>query len=481
MRAEHAVRTTAMGRHGQTAAVLSRHAEISRGASQVWLPALDEPPPPGRAGRRLFPLLVVIALFAGPAVWWTQTPAGSLATTADLMVAVGRLTGLAAGFALLLQILLMSRAGWLERMIGAHQLLMWHREIGGFLFVTVLAHLCATVIGYAMGSGEPLLPYAWTMITTFEDLLSAFAAAVLLFTVALMAIRAVRRRLSYEAWYFTHLSGYLAVLLGYAHQFSGEQLASGAGRWYWIGLNGFVAANVVWGRILGPLIFNGRHRLRVADVVAEGPDMISIYIEGRDLGGMQGRAGQYFRWRFLTAGCWWQAHPFSLSAAPNGAWLRLTVKAVGDHTRRLRRLRPGVRVFAEGPSGVFTADRGIRRRALLLAGGSGIAPIRALLEDVPPGAVLIYRAGSERELVFRRELDWLARERSAQVHYVLGERDAPGPRRLLTPQGLRELVPDVTRRDVYLCGPQGLVNECLKVLRRLRVPRRQLHLDPFEF
>lgn len=473
--------TTAMGRREKAVIAPDRPTGVAPSTPEVWLPALDEPAPVGRAGRRLFAALILAAFLVGPLLWWSQTPARSLTTTADLVLAVGRLTGLAAGFALLLQVLLMSRAGWLERMIGAHELLVWHREIGGYLFVAVLVHLSATTVGYAMVSGEPLLPHAYTMVTTFEHLLSAFAAAALLFTVALLAIRAVRRRVSYEVWYFLHLSGYLVVLLGFAHQFTGEQLAAGAGRWYWIALNGFVATNVGWGRVVSPLIFNARHRLRVADVVAEGPDTISIYIAGRGLDGMRARAGQYFRWRFLTTGCWWQAHPFSLSAAPNSAWLRLTVKVVGDHTRRLRTLRRGVRILAEGPSGVFTADRAISRRALLIAGGSGIAPVRALLEDLPRGAILIYRAGSERELVFREELDWLAQERSTRVYYVLGDRHAPGPRRLLTPRGLQELVPDVASRDIYLCGPQGLVTQCVKVLRRLRVPRRQLHLDPFEF
>jgi ferredoxin-NADP reductase len=50
----------------------------------------------------------------------------------------------------------------------------------------------------------------------------------------------------------------------------------------------------------------------------------------------------------------------------------------------------------------------------------------------------------------------------------------------LSPAGLRELVPDVQCRDVYLCGPDGLVSAALETLRRLRVPRRQIHLDPFE-
>jgi ferredoxin-NADP reductase len=100
---------------------------------------------------------------------------------------------------------------------------------------------------------------------------------------------------------------------------------------------------------------------------------------------------------------------------------------------------------------------------------------------LPPGAAVIYRARSEADLVFRGELDWLARERGARVTYVVGARDDPGPRYLSTARGLRELVPDVRRRDVYLCGPAGLVDASLTTLRRLHVPMRQIHLDPFEF
>lgn len=50
----------------------------------------------------------------------------------------------------------------------------------------------------------------------------------------------------------------------------------------------------------------------------------------------------------------------------------------------------------------------------------------------------------------------------------------------MSPEGLRRLVPDLTRRDVYLCGPGGLVDEAVRVLRRAGVPRRQIHLATFE-
>lgn len=446
-------------------------------------PELTAPERPEQGGRLFFHIVFWCALATSVELWWLDTPANSIATVGDIFIAAGRITGMIGGFVLLAQVLLMSRVRWLERWIGAHDLLIWHRELGGFLLLVVLAHVAFSIVGYAEISQQPVLGKAWSMITTYEDMVSATVATGVLVVVGLLGIRAVRRIMSYELWYYVHLSSYLVLLLSYGHQFADGQelMGAGFGRWYWIGLYVFVVACLAWGRFLGPLALNLRHRLRVLRVVPEGPDMVSIYVGGRRLDQLKARAGQYFRWRFLTRGCWWQAHPFSLSAAPNSEWLRLTIKVVGDHTEELQYLDEGVRVFVEGPSGVFTADRRVRPRALLIAGGSGIAPIRALLEDLPFGTVVIYRARNSDELVFREELDWLARRYGANVWYVLGSRDDPAPRHLFTPKGMRELVPDVRRRDVFLCGPQGLVDISLNTLRRLRVPRRQIHLDPFEF
>src|SRR5256885_2112747 len=434
-------------------------------------------------GRLLFVILFWFALATSIELWWLDSPARSLTTVPEMFTAAGRITGMIAGFILLAQVLMMSRVNWLERGMGSHALMIWHRELGGYVVVTVLAHIALIIVGYAGEAKTSVVHTAWSLLTTGRAMISAAIAAGILVTIGLLAIRAIRRVLPYEAWYFLHLATYLILLLGYGHQFAlGQELmGAGFGRWYWISLYAFVLACVVWGRVLAPVTLNLRHRLRVIEVVPEAPDMVSIYIGGRRLAGLRARAGQYFRWRFLTRGCWWQAHPFSLSAAPNGQWLRLTVKVVGDHTRALQHLRPGVRVFAEGPSGVFTADRRVQPRALLIAGGSGIAPIRALLEELPPGTVVIYRARNEDELAFQEELEWLAEERGGWVYYVFGGRDDPWPQRIATARGLRQLVPDVRRRDIYLCGPQGLVSTSVKALRRLRIPRRQIHLDPFEF
>lgn len=420
-------------------------------------------------------------LAAGLALWWVNTPAGSVDSVATGLVEIGRITGLVGGYLLLVQTLFMSRVGWLERHVGANELMGLHRDIGAAVVFVVLLHVATITVGYAGMDDSSVLHEAWTILTTYEDLISAFVATGILVGVGALAFRAVRAIMPYELWYFLHLATYAVILLSYGHEFAVGRDLAGAGRWFWIGLYVFVLACLAWGRILAPIALNLRHRLRVVQVTEESPDTFSLYIAGRNLEEMRARAGQFFRWRFLSHGCWWQAHPFSLSAAPNGQWLRLTIKAVGDHTADLRWIDPGTRVFAEGPAGIFTADRRTRHRALLVAGGSGIAPIRALLEDLPRGTVVLYRASSPTDLIFRHELDWLAHERGAQVHYVVGSRKDPEPRRVMTPRGLHRLVPDINRRDVYLCGPEGLVSATVKILKRLRVPNRQIHQDPFEF
>ena len=130
-------------------------------------------------------------------------------------------------------------------------------------------------------------------------------------------------------------------------------------------------------------MLSARHRLYVSNIVTEAPGVISIYMSGRDLHRLAVRSGQYFVWRFLTRDGWWRGHPFSISSAPNGDWLRITVKDLGDWSGALPELKVGTKVFIEGPYGVLTGARRSRPKVLLLAGGIGITPLRALFEALP--------------------------------------------------------------------------------------------------
>jgi len=143
-------------------------------------------------------------------------------------------------------------------------------------------------------------------------------------------------------------------------------------------------------------------------------------------------------------------------------------------------------VFVEGPYGAFTGARRRQPRVLLIAGGIGITPLRALLEKFPPqqGAVtVLYRASSWDDVVFREELDALAHARGATIHYLVGRRRpdkriAADP---LDPRSLRHLVPDVQVRDVFICGPDPMIDAVRRALRSLHVPNAQIHAERFAY
>jgi predicted ferric reductase len=291
----------------------------------------------------------------------------------------------------------------------------------------------------------------------------------------------VRRRLSYEWWYAVHLLAYAGIALAWFHQIptGNELVLDTVAADYWRALYVATLALLVAYRIVLPVLHAFRFRLRVTEVVEEAPGVVSLRIGGRGLERLGARAGQFFLWRFLARGHWLSAHPFSLSAAPTGGSLRITVKALGDHTGRLSALPLGTRVLAEGPFGVFT-DRARRRpSAVLVAGGIGITPVRALLEEMHGDLVVLYRVVSERDLVLLDELEALASWRGARVHVVAGDHAAPEGHDLLSPTHLRRLVPDLEERDVFVCGPPAMAAAVARNARRAGVPRRHLHVERF--
>ena len=416
------------------------------------------------------------------AMWVRHGGLDQLGTIAGLATATGQLTALIGTFLSLVQLLLMSRAPWLDAVFGRDRLAFAHRWIGFATVWLIVGHAVFTTIGFAMSSGQSVLGEAWLLITTWDFVLMATVSLGLLIAVAITSVRLARRSMSYETWYGVHLYAYLAIALGFAHQlvvgtdFVDDPIA----RIYWVALYAATIGTLVVFRFGAPIVANLRHRFRVGNVVQEGPGVVSIYLTGHDLDRFPARAGQYLTIRFLTAG-WWRSHPYSLSAEPNGRWLRVTIKDLGDDSAGAHRLRIGTWAIVEGAYGNLTTDRQTADRALLIAGGIGVTPLRAILEELAGRipVTLVYRARHSRDLVFKRELDILAQSPDVAVHYQVGSRRSWGSRDPLGADALERLVPDVTQREVYLCGPSGLMRSAEEAVLELGVPARRIHLERF--
>jgi predicted ferric reductase len=446
-------------------------------------------PSPGHLTVRLVLLSGGVAVAA---LWWVSTEAGSLAGLGAEVTAVGRVAGLLGGYLVLVQLLLMARLPWFERAVGLDRLTAWHRGMGTNVVLLLVAHVLLIVEGYSLTAHRAVLGQAWTIVTTYPDMLKATAGMAVFLVVGVTSGARLRHRLSYEAWYWLHVWAYVAIALTFFHQTStgadfvgGDRLHTAA-RLLWTAMYLVVAAAVVWWRVVLPARGWVHHAMLVEKVVPEADGVVSVWIRGRNLDRLGGQAGQFLLWRFVTPGHVWTAHPYSLSAPPTDRRLRLTVKDAGDHSSRLARLRPGVPVLAEGPFGHFTAAAAGRGQVALIAGGSGIGPIRALAEELSAPArrrragdvLVLYRVSSEEDLALADELDALARAGRIHVRYLVGRRRDLG----YDPLGeasLDELVPDLRHRDVYVCGPSGMNLAVRDTVLSLGVPRRQIHVEDF--
>ncbi|MFG2849572.1 ferric reductase-like transmembrane domain-containing protein [Streptomyces mirabilis] len=436
-------------------------------------------PRPSPAG----PLLALLWAGAGAvvALWWYDTR--SVVGLAGWLTDAGRIAGLLCGYSCAVLVALMARVPLLERRIGSDRVARWHAMAGRYTVSLLVAHVTLILFGYAAQDGAGIVHETLSVVFDYPDMLKATTGTLILFAVGITSARAARRRISHEFWYYLHLLTYVAVFLAFFHQLAlgSDFVADTAAQAAWYVLYLGTAALVVWFRLLVPVRLNLRHKLRVESVYREAPGVFSIVVRGERLDELNAQAGQFFRWRFLSDGMRWTSTPYSLSAPPRPDRMRITVKALGDHSAAVGLLRPGTRVWAEGPYGALTAERHTGRKALLIAGGVGITPLRALFETLPgePGDVtLLYRARTAEDLALGAELEAIAQWRGACVLYAVNGADGTRPR--FTAESLRASVPGLAGHDVYLCGPPAMARDLYGALRAAGVPDRRIHHESFE-
>jgi predicted ferric reductase len=393
----------------------------------------------------------------------------------------GRVTGLTGTYLMVIMILLVTRLPWLEETVGQVRLVRWHRTVGGWPIALIALHVVFITLGYAEASHVSFVSQFWSFIMHYPDVLAATVAFALLVMAGVTSIPAVRRTMKYQTWWAVHLYLYLATVLAFAHEiktgvmFIGHPIAT----YFWIAISAVALAAVLGIRIVRPLVRNLRHQLRISNVKEEAPGVYSIVVKGRNLSRLEVSGGQFFQWRFMARGLWWHSHPYSLSALPRPPFIRVTIKQLGMQSLAATRLKPGTRVFIEGPYGVFTRHARRCDKVVLIGAGVGISPIRALLEDLPASTkvTVVLRASSVEDIVHRAEMTQLVSERGGKLHEVVGSRKKVR----LDGQLLRKLVGNLNNTDVYVCGPAGFSEGVTENLLRLGARRERIHHEAFAF
>lgn len=283
-------------------------------------------------------------------------------------------------------------------------------------------------------------------------------------------------RLHYQRWKRLHLLSAPALLAALTHTVPLSRLWP---LWLVLGTAAFMA--IGWRKLLSPRF--GRKNWTVDGVETLVPGVVELVLSPQDQP-LRFEAGQFVYmtpWDDALSAGLGEEHPYTVSSAPDDAKLRLGIKDLGDASHALQTIGVGSRVQIEGPYGDFFKRQCPDRGQLWLGGGIGITPFvsaaRSLAPHRPYDIHLFYLAEDESRAYYLNELKACASRTTGfdvKEHWYRQE----GP---ISPAFLKHHCPDFARREVYLCGPPGMVNHLIPLLRSAGIEPLALHSEVFDF
>ena len=404
---------------------------------------------------------------------------------ANAWIAVSIATGLIALSLLVVALVLPARVRSILSSFGIEWVLRNHRFVATLAVVLVIVHVVLVV------PGDPRGLSIFDLRKQPAPVWAATTSTIALFFLVVLAVRRHKRRARYEGWRMLHVALAMIVLVAAGlHVWWLHRLAADPVMRAWFGVLALSALIVSVRRWIWLPIRARRHAYVVEGVRPTTGDAVTVAVRAHGHRGVPFRAGQFAWLKIGSSPFVFEDHPFTIaSTATYPQRMEFTVKALGDFTELLVGLRPGRRVYLDGPYGRFTID-GLRNSGFVfIAGGIGITPMLSILRtladrgDRTPHHLLV-AARTASDLHARNDVDVLRRRLNLTVTEVLAK-PPPGwtgehgridqallERRL--PRGARH------RQHYFICGPPAMVDTVSDLLRRRGVRRHRIHTEQFD-
>ena len=233
--------------------------------------------------------------------------------------------------------------------------------------------------------------------------------------------------------------------------------------------------------LLQPMIKVGKARYRVEAVEETGGAIaLSLFAEGT---GLRHKSGQFAFISCDVPGLG-EPHPFTISSGPRqDRSLRFSIRPLGDYTRALgQQLQPGACVTVSGPHGRFLRPKSSSAPQVWIAGGIGITPFLAWLEQRSEAGDtskvdLFYCVRNRSQAPHLEEIERLVAENQTLILHLI---ESEQGRRLSAADIEAALGGDVSSASIWYCGPESLRDDLKRGLLARGLPRRRFHYEEFE-
>jgi len=399
--------------------------------------------------------------------------------------------GVALGFVALglmcLQCWITARFPLLGKPFSSDVVLHFHRQLGIAAALFLIGHVLILILanpGY-LSYFDPRknLPRA-----------GALSGAVV-FLLALMTSSLWRKlfRIPYEWWRLSHaVLATLLLTIGIVHVFMVSHFTAPTLKFaLWaVWVLASIGA-VVWIRIVRPLSLKSKP-WEIAEVRSEIPRIWTLVLRPSGHPGFTFQPGQYVWLSLHTPFPTLQQHPFTIASAPaEDGSLEISIKELGDFTRKVGTLSPGTMAYLEGPYGHFV-HRPEATGTVFIAGGIGVTPALSMIRSLaqspanssPRPFHLYLASGEEATMPFRSEL--LQWEQQHSWFHFTGIVETPsddyhGEVGRFDRELLNRLLPKTSREewDYLICGPDPMIDSVLNDLFDLGIPHSHIRCERF--
>jgi len=388
-----------------------------------------------------------------------------------------------------LQFALTARFKTIKAPYGADVVYHFHRQISILAFVLILVHPILLFI-------PQIHPVSILNIFSPDTPWRARFAVTSLLALSGLIVMALWRKplkIEYTRWRIWHgMLATAAVAFAMLHVLGVNWYINEPWkRLLWAGYSIFFVGLLFYTRVWKPWQLL-RTPYRVREVKAERGGSWSLVLEPDGHAGLQFHPGQ-FAWITAFNSPFKDAeHPFSFSSAPaSDGSVRFTIKELGDFTQRIKELKPGDKVYVDGPYGAFSIDRHPdAKEFVFIAGGVGITPMVSMLHtlaqrnDQRP-LLLIYGGRDLESLTLIEEIEELKNRLNLRVVYVL-ENPPPGwegETGYITRKVLERWLPLERRKDrieIFVCGPLPMMNSVEGSLAKMGFFSGDVHSERFD-